>query len=93
MQGKVEEKTMSCAIIRHKYEIIQCQSACNYASICMWRMNTLSCITISSRRHAPLEAAPFLKGAELEVVIMVVERAPSSLAPVPISVTRYKPLQ
>ena len=48
MQGKVEEKTMSCAIIRHKYEIIQCQSACYYASICMWRLNTLSCITISS---------------------------------------------
>ena len=52
-----------------------------------------ACITISSRRHAPLEAAPFLKGAELEVVIVVVERTPSALTPVPVSVTRYEPLQ
>ena len=39
-----------------------------------------------------LGAGP-LKGAELEVVIVVVKHAPSALAPVPVSVTRYKPLQ
>ena len=60
----------------------------------MWRMNTLHNNKLSlDDRHAPLEAAPFLKGAELEVVIVIVEHTPSALAPFPVSMTSCKPLQ
>ena len=60
--------------------------------------NTLYYSELSTRRtrdptaHAPLKAAPFFKGAELEAVVVVVERAASALAPVTVSVTRDQPL-
>ena len=66
------------------------------------------CITLRSRRdqiaHAPLKAASSassagaatVKGAELESVVVVVERAAAyaaPIAPVSVSVTRHQPLQ